>query len=311
MTKSMTACIGIAVMVAASLCLAAATPVPAQADPSDPVPNNPVPNNPDPSNPVPEQPGPTHPEPTHPQPTDPEPTDPEPTRPEPTTPPKTETAEITYASAARGEKVTVVVTVALPGDYDKAKAYPLLLALPPGPGTQQMVDAVMGNYFQKEGSARGFVVVSPAVQGQTLQKDAAAMTAALFAYLDANVSYDASRVTLAGASNGGLGAFFVAAAEAKRFNALVALPGGYPGQARQLAGWRGKSVWMMAGEKDTSWVRLARATKALLEREKATVTLDILPGQGHVLQIDPQALYDWIQKQPALKTRDAPAGAGR
>ena len=126
-----------------------------------------------------------------------------------------------------GNGETLLTTVILPTGYRSNVRYPVVLALPPGPGTQGMVDAFLSNYWIEEGDRRGFILVSPAILGPNLERVGRDVLEALFAWMEDNVSYDPDRVTLAGQSNGGLGAFHVARMMPGRFGSIIVMPGGY------------------------------------------------------------------------------------
>ncbi len=89
------------------------------------------------------------------------------------------------------------------------------------------------------------------------------MLNAVFAWMDENLQYDKQRVTLAGQSNGGLGAFFVARMQPERFQSIVVLPGAF-GAEGSLDMLRGKPIWLLVGERDTQWVELSKRTRDLL-----------------------------------------------
>ena len=53
-------------------------------------------------------------------------------------------------------------------------------------------------------------------------------------------------------------------------------------------------VWLLVGEEDTQWRNLANDTKDKLESQGVEVTVVVLSGQGHVINIDQARLMDWI-----------------
>ena len=186
------------------------------------------------------------------------------------------------------------LTVIYPESYDLDSKHPVIFALPPGPGTPEMVDAILRNYWEDEGGVRGYVMVSPAVLGRSLEERAGDVLGRIFEWMDENVSYDTSRVTLVGQSNGGLGAFHAARAQPERFASIVVMPGGFGGEGF-LDQLKGKPVWLLVGERDTVWVQLSERTRDLLSLAGAEPTLTVVPGQGHVFRFSPRRLYDWIE----------------
>lgn len=188
----------------------------------------------------------------------------------------------------------VSVAVLRPDNYSPTGNHPVVVALPWGGGTADLVLGLIATYWSEEAPARGYIVVAPEILGSSLETEAAAFIPALFAWMDDNLSYDASRVVLTGASNGGRGVFFTAAVASDRFGALIGMPGSYAGDGDALAGLSGKPTWLMVGEFDTGWLASTESTRSLLEAQGAVVTLDVLPGQGHVLTVPQSQLMDWI-----------------
>jgi len=186
------------------------------------------------------------------------------------------------------------LTVIYPQSYRLDSKHPVIFALPPGPGTPEMVNAILQNYWEDEGNLRGYVIVSPAVLGVSLAERAGEVIDRVFEWMDENVSYDASRVMLVGQSNGGLGVFHAARAQPERFASIVVMPGGFRGQGL-LDQLKGKPVWLIVGERDTRWVQLSERTRDLLVQAGAAPTLTVVPGQGHVFRFSPHELYDWIE----------------
>jgi len=190
---------------------------------------------------------------------------------------------------------SISLTVVLPDAYQDGGAHPVVLALPPGAGTRAMVDSILAAYWIEEGNRRGYVLVSPAVPGPDLESSGRGVLDSLFAWMDENLSYDPARVTLAGQSNGGLGAFYLARMAPERFSSIVVMPGGYGGRG-DLDSMSGKPVLLLVGERDTGWVQLSEHTRDLLSLANARPRLQIIPGAGHVFPYPQTALYDWIEQ---------------
>jgi pimeloyl-ACP methyl ester carboxylesterase len=195
---------------------------------------------------------------------------------------------------AYGQGQTLSLTVVYPLDYSAETAHPLVLALPPGPGTLEMVDAFLANYWLEEADRRGYILVSPAVFGPELETSAREVVDAVFGWLEENVSFDPERVTLTGQSNGGLGAFHVARVEPDRFSSMVVMPGGY-GSGGDLVQLAGMPVLLAVGERDTQWVGLVNHTRDLLVLADAEPQVEVIPGAGHVFPYSPRRLFDWIE----------------
>jgi pimeloyl-ACP methyl ester carboxylesterase len=172
---------------------------------------------------------------------------------------------------------------------------PLIFLLPPGPGDLSMVDAFLENYWLEEANRRGYVLVSPAVMGRSLETAAYDVLDAAFEWIEENVSYDKDRVVLAGQSNGGLGAFHALRVHPDWFSSMIVMPGGYGGSG-SLEMLTGKPILLAVGEQDAGWVQLAHSTRDLLRLADARPRLDVVPGAGHVFPYDPEDLFDWMEQ---------------
>jgi poly(3-hydroxybutyrate) depolymerase len=173
-------------------------------------------------------------------------------------------------------------------------AHPVVFALSWGSGSAELVESFIFSYWLTEPAARGYYVVAPEVLGPTLDATADEIIPAIFAWMEAELSFDASKVALVGASNGGRGIFFAALSQPDRFQALVGMPGQYAGDAASLAVLAGKPIWFIVGELDTGWLAGTEATIAALESQGVTAELDVVTGQSHVLSLNDSALLDWI-----------------
>lgn len=190
----------------------------------------------------------------------------------------------------------VVRVAVIPPAENTSGPHPVIFALPWGAGSEALVEGFLASYWSLLPSLRGFYVVSPAVRGSTLEDTADEFIPAIFDWMDQELDYDASQVALVGASNGGRGMFHAAIAHPNRFATLMGLPGQYSGDPAALSVLLGKRVWLMVGEFDTSWVGASEATVAALESQGVETMLNIVPGQGHVLSLDPGALLIGLEE---------------
>lgn len=180
---------------------------------------------------------------------------------------------------------TLRYALILPEDFDPAKRYPALLALPPGPQTEPMVEAGLGRYWGAQAASRGWIVVSPVAPNGTLFHEGS--ETALPALLDAiteRYPIEHGKFHLAGASNGGRSAFRVATLYPERFLSLTVLPGYPPTSAdtKRLERIRDLPVAMFVGGADEPWIDAMQKVQAELRKYDADVSLTILPGEGHV-----------------------------
>jgi S-formylglutathione hydrolase FrmB len=188
---------------------------------------------------------------------------------------------------------SVNVAVVRPTD-EGTQNHPVIFALPWGSGTDELVEAFIQRYWQTEPATRGYYVVAPAIFGPSLEADAGEIIPALFDWMQAELSMDATSVAIVGASNGGRGLFFTAVTEPDRFQALLALPGMYQGDPANLAVLAGKPIRMIVGEFDDVWREGLNQTVIAFETQGITPEVDIAGTQSHVLDLDPVGLLNWI-----------------
>ena len=168
------------------------------------------------------------------------------------------------------------------------------MALPPGAGDPPMVNVHLKMIDAGQAIQRGYIVLAPQILGLRFKKEGRLIVPALFKWMDRQLSYDREHVALIGQSNGGLGAFYAAIAEPKRFQSIIVCPGGYDGPSKDLAKLKGKYIWFVVGEKDEPLRQWAEKNSKILKKANAKVKQDVLPGQGHILQFDPRQFYDWL-----------------
>ena len=207
-----------------------------------------------------------------------------------------QSAQYEWVTVTYGSGTTVDVAVFKPEGYSDSGNHALILALPWGGGTPGLALGMVDAYWNREASRRGYVVVAPSILGSSLATEADEFLPALFSWLDGNVSYDAARVVVVGASMGGIGVFHALASDPARFAAAIAMPGGYSGPTEALEPFAGKPVWLMVGEMDRGWHTRTEATRTTLEAAGITPRVDLIRGQGHVLRIDDRILLDWLDE---------------
>ena len=223
-----------------------------------------------------------------------------------------------YATPASAEEVTltygpkqtaVKLTIQRPPGLSDTAGLPLIVALPPGAGNSQMVQAILSKYLSREASARGYVVVSPAIYGASLKQKAAAFVPALFAWIKTDLKTDPSRTALVGASNGGLGAFYIATAFPDRLACVATLPGALSGNGKLPDAFAGKPFSLYVGGNDRAWLEQGRRTVERLKQANADVELNVLRRQGHVVQIDTAELFDWIDSHTPAQIEKTPVNS--
>lgn len=179
-------------------------------------------------------------------------------------------------------------------DNEGSQDHPVVFALPWGEGTADLVSSFVQRYWVSEPGARGYYVVAPEILGPTLEFAAAEMVPAIFDWMTNEFSIDQEQVAIVGASNGGRGLFYAAVAQPDRFQALLGLPAMYQRDPANLAVLDGKPIRIIVGEFDDTWRDGVEQTRVALETVGITPEIDIAGTQGHVLDLDPAGLMDWI-----------------
>ena len=195
--------------------------------------------------------------------------------------------------------------LALPDGFERSNTYPVLLAFPPGPQTEPMVEAGFNRYWGDQASARGWIVVSPvAPDGRLFFRGGEALIPTLLDHMVSEFQIEGDRFHVAGSSNGGLSAFRVALEHPSRVQSLIVLPGGPPteGEFATLGRLAGIPIRMFAGARDTEWVRLMQDTAERLEALEIAVETTTFPGEGHVpISLDGDPIMELLE---GLRTVD-------
>ena len=186
----------------------------------------------------------------------------------------------------------------LPQDAPADRALPLFVCLPPGEANEAMVQAArrhLGDLAWKH----GYLTVYPVARGTGFTGDAGFDVLELIDHVSERHTVDRGRIVLAGLSNGGRAVFDIAARGAGKFAALVGAPGArYEGSEIETIG--DVPVWIRVGALDTQdWRDGARATAEELRNRNCDVDFAELAGQGHVLVLEEQGLFEWLERQLA------------
>ena len=175
----------------------------------------------------------------------------------------------------------------LPNDFRPARAYPVILALPPGQQTRNMVITGLDLYWEREGAKRGYIVVSPVAPGGKLFfRGSEKYIPEFLAHIAASFVVKGGKFHVTGMSNGGLSAFRVALRNPGKFASLTVVPGFPPSRAESLALFKLKEIKinMYVGGNDETWKKRMRETKASFDRLGKKIYFEIVPGAGHIIQ---------------------------
>lgn len=203
-----------------------------------------------------------------------------------------------FREIAVGEGPKLRYALVTPPGWKEGQPAPTLVAFPPGAQNESMVEMGLSMYWEAEALRRGWVVASPmSREGKVLLQDEQALLA-LLDDLAKIVPLEGGKVHLAGVSNGGKTAMRLATRHPARVASLLVLPGapGAPEEWARLDKLKGMSVTMYVGEEDRVWLQECKKVQNELEQLGAKVSLHVLEGQGHVLKIEPSALFDDLEK---------------
>lgn len=214
-------------------------------------------------------------------------------------PAQTTAEAITYHTMDLPDGMTLQYAVVLPKNFDATREYPVLLAFPPGGQNQAMVQTGLDSYWAKEAGKRGWIVLSPvAPGGQLFFQGSEAYIPEFLGRTAATYRPEGGKYHIAGISNGGLSAFRVALEHPDKVRSLLVLPG-FPyteEDFQQLEKLKNIPVAMFVGEQDTTWLEAMQATEKELSRLGGTVSLEIVPGEQHVIKsLTGEKLFDLLE----------------
>jgi poly(3-hydroxybutyrate) depolymerase len=181
--------------------------------------------------------------------------------------------------------VTVHYKLVLPKDYDAAKAYPAVLAFPPGSQGADMVMTTLARNWAAEAERRGYIVFIPgAPNGQLFFEEGARIFPEFLDKMLAEYKIRDNKFHIAGMSNGGISAFYVAARYPQYFWSVTGFPGYLPDATPARVDALAKlCINMHVGEFDSDWLQRMEDQAAQFRAKGFTVRLTIEKGQYHVL----------------------------
>ncbi len=201
------------------------------------------------------------------------------------------------------DQTELTYAVAHPDGFDPQNEYPILLALPPGGQTTDMVRAGLDAYWEDEGTSRGFVVISPAApNGELFMSGGRRHIAPFVDHIRATYRVAGGKIHLTGVSNGGLSAFAAAIDNRGAFQSVTVIPGFPPSREDFAALDRlaGLKINMFVGGNDGGWLDSMAATQAELKRLGFDSTYEVVPAEGHFVRsltgANSARLFDQIQR---------------
>lgn len=201
-------------------------------------------------------------------------------------PQATSEPSLTYESVALSDGASLDYALFLPAGYDPERNYPVLLALPPGDQTRGMVDAGINGYWGHGPVDRDWIVISPAApNGQLFFQGSEVLIPDFLEKIAAEYPPEGGKFHLAGISNGGISAFRLAVNQPEKFHSILVVPGFPRGEdSQKLNNLTDIPIAMFVGELDSSWREAMISTEEELSRLGISATLEIVPGEGHVIQ---------------------------
>jgi poly(3-hydroxybutyrate) depolymerase len=181
--------------------------------------------------------------------------------------------------------VPVHYKVILPKDYDAGKAYPAVLAFPPGSQAMDMVLVTVQRNWAAEAEKRGYIVIVPVAPGGELFFERGARVFPRFIeQMLKDYKIKDGKFHIAGMSNGGLSAFHIAAAYPQYFWTVTGFPGYLPDATPQrVAALAKMCINMHVGELDSGWLESMQEQATQFRAKGYSVAFTVEKGQSHVI----------------------------
>lgn len=181
--------------------------------------------------------------------------------------------------------VTLYYKVVTPKDYDTAKEYPAVIAFPGGAQTMPMVDGMIAQNLKLQAEKRGYiVVVASAPAAGRFYEGGAVVFPAFLDKLLSDYKIRGRKFHIAGISNGGLSAFYLAATYPKYFWSVTGFPGYLLSPTDERIGaLQGMCLNMHVGEMDRGWLETMQKQAATFKAKGIKVRFTIEKDQGHVM----------------------------
>jgi predicted peptidase len=183
--------------------------------------------------------------------------------------------------------VKVQYKVVLPNGYDPAKTYPAILVFGGGPQTMNTVESVVNRNFRTEAEKRGYIVIAPAAPDNELFfEEGARIFPEFLKMIQADYKIQDNKFHIAGPSNGGIAAFYVAAANPQYFLSITAFPGYmWEPSTAKLQAISKMCVFMYVGENDPYMWHSEMNKEAEFLRSVGTVArYTVEKGQPHRME---------------------------
>ena len=214
------------------------------------------------------------------------------------------------AAAKSYDKSTVVggtpvhYKVVLPKTYDGSKPVPAILAFPPGAQNAEMVLTTVERNWRAEAEKRGYIVIVPAAPlGRLFFQEGARVFPEFLEQMLREYKIRDNKFHIAGMSNGGISAFFLAAAYPQYFISITGFPGYLPDATPEsIQAISHMCIDMYVGELDSGWRAQMKQQSDQFRAQGLHVQFSVEGGQSHVMSTltgDGAArLFTMIEKYP-------------
>jgi polyhydroxybutyrate depolymerase len=180
--------------------------------------------------------------------------------------------------------LAVEYEVVLPEHYDAQRSYPTILAFGGGPQTMDVVGRMVEHTFRDQAEKRGYIVVMPAApDGQLFFEGGARIFPAFLHQILSSYKVEGGKLMAAGASNGGISAFYIASLYPQYFRSITAFPGYLPEPTpARLAAISGMCLHMFVGENDELGFGMPMQQEEQEFRQRGfALTYSVEKGQPH------------------------------
>ena len=193
----------------------------------------------------------------------------------------------TIAKAGRFGGITIRYKIVLPDGYDPVRAYPAILAFAGGRQNLDAVNNMLERNWLPESEARGYIVVSPIAPANHFffERGADAIFPEFLDQILRDYKIQDGKLHIAGASNGGLSAFHIAAMYPQYFRSVTGFPGYLPDESEsKMNALKPLCIYIHVGERDVEWLTPIERQSELLKQKGLHVHFIIEPDQGHGIQ---------------------------
>jgi poly(3-hydroxybutyrate) depolymerase len=181
--------------------------------------------------------------------------------------------------------LSVTYKVVLPNGYDPSKAYPAVLAFSGGSQAENTVQMDLRRNWREQAERRGYIVViAAAPNGQLFFEGGDRIFPEFFRVILNDYKILDGKFHVAGPSNGGISAFFIAARYPQYFVSVTGFPGYLPDATpARIKALSPLCIYMFAGEQDREWSSAMEQQSKAFQAQGLTVRTSVEKGQPHLI----------------------------